>query len=131
MSLPARCLAGLAVLFLLSPVVKASAQDDDFLPSGSPATRAGVTAWCTAENSERGEFYLSAPRRLLSSSPMAVGLLSGHFAQTVNARFGMHLAMNAPHCQVFRTAAASESARSAIVTGASKRSLTIRDPGIF
>ncbi|NHO33033.1 hypothetical protein [Acetobacter fallax] len=117
----------LAVLFLLFSHGAASAQD---FP-GTPGQQPGITAWCAAVNGERGELYLSAPRRLHSTSPMVVGSLSGHFAQTVNARFGTHLIMSASHCHAFKTAAASESARGALVTNASKQALVIRDPGIF
>ncbi|GEN62405.1 hypothetical protein [Acetobacter oeni] len=118
--------AALILLCVSRPVV---AQDfsDDVMETPS----AGITAWCSASNGERGEFYLTAPRTLHSASPAVVGSLSGHFAQTVNARFGTHLIMSAPHCRVFRNAAASEAARAALVTRASKDALRIRDPGIF
>ncbi|NHN87579.1 hypothetical protein [Acetobacter conturbans] len=103
-------------------------ETDQYVPN---ITSRNVIVWCSALNGDRQEFYLSQMKRLKSTSPLAIGSMSGHFAQTVNARFGTHLAMNAPHCRSFRKAAAAESARMLEVGQAKKQGLSVVDPGIF
>lgn len=90
-----------------------------------------IFVWCGAANIDRQELYLSQTQRLKRSSYMALASMGGHFAQTLNARFGMRLAMNAPHCRSFHSAAAAENARMLETARARKNGLQIRDPGIF
>lgn len=122
----------LALSLLAVIAVPACAQDEADFSDDTPVHHsAGPVVWCSADNPQNKEAYLSAPRRMHSTSRMAVWSLSGHFAQTVNARFGTHLVMSAPHCRVFQTAAESENARAAITAAAVRNGMTVRDPGIF
>lgn len=104
------------------------AEDDPLAPQN---TQKSTFVWCSAENGERQEFYISDVRRLLVANNMMVSSLSGHFAQTMNARFGIHLAMNAQHCHIFRSSAAAQNARSIVTAEVKKKNLTIRNAGIF
>lgn len=87
--------------------------------------------WCSAENGERQEFYISDVKIMPAANTMMVNSLGGHFAQTMNARFGLHLAMNAQHCHMFQNSAAAQNARSGAIAAVRKKSLTVRNAGIF
>lgn len=128
-------LMGLSFIYPVSIPVRAqesfpalSSEDDTTLSQGA---RGGVFVWCSAANSERRELYISDVKRQPSGSGMAVNSLSGHFAQTMNARFGIHLAMNAQHCHMFRNSAAAQNARMILMAGARKSDLTVKNAGIF
>lgn len=119
-------------LSLIFPVGASLMAQESFDPvDASQNTRKGIFCWCSAENGERQEFYISDVRRLSAANNMEIGSLSGHFAQTMNARYGIHLAMNAQHCHMFRSAAAAQNARSIVMTEVKKKDLTIRNAGIF
>ena len=128
-------LIGLSVIFPAGiPVVaqdsfaSMDAEDDPLAPQHAQKS---TFVWCSAENGERQEFYISDVRRLSVANNMTVSSLSGHFAQTMNARFGIHLAMNAQHCHMFRSSAAAQNARSIATAEVKKKNLTIRNAGIF
>lgn len=113
--------------FLALALHGASAQAQTFAGGQKP----GVYAWCSAENGDRQQFYITQARKVTSGSPLALGSLSGHFAQTVNSRFGMHLIMTASHCASFRKREKAEAARAVAIMDAKKKDLVITDPGIF
>lgn len=126
----------LCLLFVTTGANAQEFSDDSVLDSTNEILPITKTAkmpvlWCSAANPDRGEFYLTQLRRMKSTSPVVIGSVSGHFAQTVNARFGMHLAMNMNHCNVFRSATTASAARATAIARAKKQALVVRDPGIF
>lgn len=91
----------------------------------------GDIVWCEAADGMAGHLYLSEPREVRSASPMVLGDLSGRFARTVNARYGMHLVTTAPHCRRFKTATESASARETLTAAVSKKGMNVVGLGIF
>ncbi|GEN58219.1 hypothetical protein [Acetobacter nitrogenifigens] len=91
----------------------------------------GDVVWCEAADGVAGHLYLSEPREVRSASPMVLGDLSGRFARTVNARYGMHLVTTAPHCRRFKTATESTSTRETLTAAVRKKGMDVVGLGIF